>query len=147
MIGIEAIAPPGPTGVEVEELCALAFSSAGIDDGHVAIEFVDEDRIRDLNREHRQRDTPTDVLSFPIDGVTQVLMVTAVVLILIRQFSTLRDNHSLVEQLRGAQAQLVDAARAALSEGRNDEAVMLQAISNHLHGRAGITPARQAELL
>ncbi|MGC1408894.1 MAG: hypothetical protein WA864_08130 [Acetobacteraceae bacterium] len=32
-------------------------------------------------------------------------------------------------------------------EGRNDEAVMLQAISNHLHGRAGITPARQAELL
>jgi len=32
-------------------------------------------------------------------------------------------------------------------EGRSDEAVMLQAISNHLHGRAGITPARQAELL
>jgi putative DNA methylase len=32
-------------------------------------------------------------------------------------------------------------------EGRNDEAVMLQAISNHLHGRAGIAPARQAELL
>jgi putative DNA methylase len=32
-------------------------------------------------------------------------------------------------------------------EGRNDEAVMLQAISIHLHGRAGMTPARQTELL
>jgi hypothetical protein len=32
-------------------------------------------------------------------------------------------------------------------EGRSDEAVMLQAISNHLQGRAGITPARQTELL
>jgi len=57
----------GPTVVEVEELCALAFASAGIDEGHVAIEFVDEDRIRELNREYRQKDTPTDVLSFGVD--------------------------------------------------------------------------------
>jgi probable rRNA maturation factor len=68
VIGIEALAPRGPTAVEVEELCALAFSSAGITDGHAAVEFVDEDRIRDLNREHRQIDEPTDVLSFPVDG-------------------------------------------------------------------------------
>jgi signal transduction histidine kinase len=47
------------------------------------------------------------------DAVTQVLIVIIVGLILIRQFATLRDNHSLVEQLRGAQAQLVDAARQA----------------------------------
>jgi probable rRNA maturation factor len=68
VIGIEGAAPLGPTAVEVEELCALAFSSAGIADGHVAVEFVDEDRIRDLNRDHRGRDEPTDVLSFPVDG-------------------------------------------------------------------------------
>ncbi|MFL5828138.1 MAG: rRNA maturation RNase YbeY [Thermoleophilaceae bacterium] len=37
-------------------------------DGHVAISFVGEDRIRALNREHRGKDTPTDVLSFPVDG-------------------------------------------------------------------------------
>ena len=74
MIGIDAVAPDGdgvgarrPTAVEVEELCALALSSAGIADGHVAVEFVDEDRIRDLNREYRQIDAPTDVLSFGID--------------------------------------------------------------------------------
>ncbi len=74
VIGIEALAPDGlsgdgdaPTAVEVEELCTLALSSAGIAEGHVAIEFVDEDRIRELNRDHRAIDAPTDVLSFGID--------------------------------------------------------------------------------
>ena len=67
VIGIDALVPDGPTAVEVEELCTLALSSAGIDDGHVAIEFVDADRIRDLNREYRQKDEPTDVLSFGVD--------------------------------------------------------------------------------
>ena len=67
VIGIDALVADGPTAVEVEELCALALSSAGIDDGHVAIEFVDAERIRDLNREHRRTDEPTDVLSFGVD--------------------------------------------------------------------------------
>ena len=67
VIGIEAVSSEGPTVVEVEELCALAFASAGIEDGHVAVEFVGEDRIRELNREYRQRDRPTDVLSFGVD--------------------------------------------------------------------------------
>jgi probable rRNA maturation factor len=45
----------------------LGLSSAGIEDGHMAVEFVDAGRIRTLNREHRGIDTPTDVLSFGID--------------------------------------------------------------------------------
>jgi probable rRNA maturation factor len=67
VIGIEAVASDAPTAVELEELCALALSSAGIEEGHVAIEFVDEDRSRELNREHRDIDTATDVLSFGVD--------------------------------------------------------------------------------
>ena len=39
----------------------------GCDDGHLAVALVDAARIRELNREHRGRDGPTDVLSFPID--------------------------------------------------------------------------------
>jgi probable rRNA maturation factor len=57
------------TALDVEELCMLAFSSAGIEDGHVAVAFVDEQTIQALNRDHRGRDAPTDVLSFPIDGI------------------------------------------------------------------------------
>ncbi|MBV8953983.1 MAG: rRNA maturation RNase YbeY [Solirubrobacterales bacterium] len=67
VIGVETLFPDGPSAVEIEELCALALSSAGIGDGHVAIEFVDENRIRELNREFRARDEPTDVLSFGVD--------------------------------------------------------------------------------
>jgi probable rRNA maturation factor len=67
VIGIEVSTDSGPTAVELEELCALALSSAGIDDGHVAIEFVDAERSRELNREYRQIDLPTDVLSFGVD--------------------------------------------------------------------------------
>ena len=76
VIGIDQIAFDGeqaaglvlPTATELERLCALAIASAGIDDGHVAIEFVSAERIRELNREHRALDEPTDVLSFAIDG-------------------------------------------------------------------------------
>ena len=46
-----------------------ALAAAGVNDGHLSLELVDEDRIRELNRDHRAKDEPTDVLSFPIDGV------------------------------------------------------------------------------
>ena len=52
---------------EVQRLCALALASAGIEAGHVAVHFVDAARISELNAEHRGKDEPTDVLSFPID--------------------------------------------------------------------------------
>jgi probable rRNA maturation factor len=68
VIGIEVAAGDGaPSAVELEELCALALSSAGIEEGHVAIEFVDEDRSRELNLEFRRIDDATDVLSFGVD--------------------------------------------------------------------------------
>ena len=74
VIGIDGIAPggsegdaDGPTAHEVEELCALALSSAGIQEGHAAVEFVSEERIQELNREFRGIDEPTDVLAFGVD--------------------------------------------------------------------------------
>jgi probable rRNA maturation factor len=47
---------------------AAALAAAGVEDGHLAVEIVGEERIRALNREHRGRDEPTDVLAFPVDG-------------------------------------------------------------------------------
>jgi probable rRNA maturation factor len=71
VIGLEDGVVDGMTVLDVEELCALALSSAGIEEGHVAVAFVDEQTIQALNRDHRGKDEPTDVLSFPIDGVEQ----------------------------------------------------------------------------
>ena len=67
MLEVEVLGTAAIAQAEVERLAAIALASAGIEDGHVAVEFVDSDRIRDLNREHRGKDAPTDVLSFPID--------------------------------------------------------------------------------
>jgi probable rRNA maturation factor len=51
----------------VEEAVGYAAASAGIEDGHVAVSFVDAERIAELNHEWRGKEGPTDVLSFPID--------------------------------------------------------------------------------
>ena len=47
---------------------AAALAAVGVDDGHLAVEIVDAARIQELNREHRGKDAPTDVLSFGVDG-------------------------------------------------------------------------------
>jgi probable rRNA maturation factor len=53
---------------DLREAVGAALEASGVSDGHLSVELVDERRIRDLNREHRGLDEPTDVLSFPVDG-------------------------------------------------------------------------------
>jgi probable rRNA maturation factor len=62
------LAPDAPPPPEIERLVSIALASAGLEDGHVAVEFVDEERIAELNETYRGKAGPTDVLSFPIDG-------------------------------------------------------------------------------
>jgi probable rRNA maturation factor len=58
----------------MRRLCTVAAGAAGVQDGHVAIEFVDAERIAELNAEHRGKCGPTDVLSFPIDGAQPMMI-------------------------------------------------------------------------
>ena len=51
---------------ELRRAAEGALAAAGLE-GHLAVEIVDSERIRELNRDHRGRDVPTDVLSFPVD--------------------------------------------------------------------------------
>jgi len=69
--GLEVEIIGGPVGdvEQLKRLCTEALARVGVNDGHVAIEFVDEERIEKLNRRHRGCDHPTDVLSFGIDEV------------------------------------------------------------------------------
>ena len=52
----------------VRRACVLAAATAGVEDGHVAVAFITPEEIAALNAEHRGKDGPTDVLSFPVDG-------------------------------------------------------------------------------
>jgi probable rRNA maturation factor len=60
---VEVECPP-----ELRAAALAALDACGIGDGHLSVQLVDEARMRELNRDHRGRDRPTDVLSFPVDG-------------------------------------------------------------------------------
>jgi probable rRNA maturation factor len=52
---------------EVRRACSAAAAARGISAGHVAVEFVEAERIAELNERFRAKSGPTDVLSFPVD--------------------------------------------------------------------------------
>ena len=51
-----------PVESEIIRLVSLAVATAGVFDGHVAVSFVSEERIAEMNLEWRAREGPTDVL-------------------------------------------------------------------------------------
>lgn len=53
---------------ELRDAVSAALAAAGARDGHLAVEIVGAERIRELNLVHRGIDRPTDVLAFPVDG-------------------------------------------------------------------------------
>ena len=58
--------------VDLRRPVEVALAAAGVRDGHLGVEIVTPSRIQELNREHRGRDAPTDVLAFPLDGTGPV---------------------------------------------------------------------------
>lgn len=60
------------TAQRATELCATAFTERGFDlhrVGEVSVALVSSDQIKELNLKFRDKDKPTDVLSFEVDGV------------------------------------------------------------------------------
>jgi probable rRNA maturation factor len=67
VLDVEVIGSSELPEESLRRLVAIGLASAGVEDGHVAVQFVDADRIAELNGEHRGVEGPTDVLSFPVD--------------------------------------------------------------------------------
>ncbi|UZW67442.1 rRNA maturation RNase YbeY [Priestia flexa] len=52
----------------LEALLAVAAAKEGVEDGtEVSITFVNNERIQEINREYRDKDKPTDVISFALE--------------------------------------------------------------------------------
>ena len=67
------IDPPSGTEGDFTAAARAALAAGGVGgDAHLAVAFVGAPEIRQLNREYRDRDRPTDVLSFPIDAAGPV---------------------------------------------------------------------------
>ncbi len=63
----EKMAPPEDIERLIEICTAAALEEEGIDDtAEVSVTLVDNEGIRELNKEHRNIDRETDVLSFPL---------------------------------------------------------------------------------
>ena len=65
------------SGAEVDaeaaaDLARRVLAAEGIEDGDLGLVFVGPDEMRGLKREHLGVDEPTDVLSFPIDGLEEL---------------------------------------------------------------------------
>ena len=65
------------SGLAVDEAAAAALArqvlaAEDVADGELGLAFVGADEMRALKREHLGVDEPTDVLSFPIDGLDEL---------------------------------------------------------------------------
>ena len=65
------------SGLAVDEDAAAALArrvlaTEGVADGELGLAFVAADEMQALKREHLGVDEPTDVLSFPIDGLDEL---------------------------------------------------------------------------
>ncbi|MCB0881434.1 MAG: rRNA maturation RNase YbeY [Thermoleophilia bacterium] len=67
MIEVEVDAPADVAG-PLEDVVRWVCGRLGVDRASVGLMVVDADRMAAINREHRGKDGPTDVLSFPVDG-------------------------------------------------------------------------------
>ena len=56
----------------VAKVCRLVLAAEGVDAGDLGVCFASPEEMRKLKREHLGIDEATDVLSFPIDGRTEL---------------------------------------------------------------------------
>ena len=66
-VEIDDRAESGVSESEIDRVVAAVLLAEAIGEVEVGVIIVGESDMQDLNREHREQDSATDVLSFPID--------------------------------------------------------------------------------
>lgn len=61
-----------PAADDLERWISSALRSQGLEEAEVSVYIVDEDESQELNAQYRERDYPTNVLSFPADIAEEV---------------------------------------------------------------------------
>ncbi len=72
-----AVTVSNRSGWTLDEAAAItvlraALAAEGIRDGDIGLALVSPEEMAELNADHRNKPTPTDVLSFPIDGAGEL---------------------------------------------------------------------------
>ncbi len=52
---------------DISNICVLTFEKLKVKNPIFSITIVDNERIREINKEYREKDTPTDVISFAFE--------------------------------------------------------------------------------
>lgn len=69
----ELVEVPENIGTTIEDIAKIILEQEKGDTNYeVSITFVDDERIKELNRIYRQKDHSTDVLSFPIESIDEL---------------------------------------------------------------------------
>jgi probable rRNA maturation factor len=64
---LENVEPPSPPDI-IEKICLRVLNILEKENTELSVLLCDDNRIRELNRSYRNRDTATDVLSFSQEG-------------------------------------------------------------------------------
>jgi len=131
------------SGVDGRALCGTAkrlLAAAGEAGSSLSLTLVGDDAMRELNRDHRGKDMPTDVLSFPLDGPSTTLRYV-------------RDDNAGVEHMIGDVVISVDTARKQAADydaplQRELERLLIHGILHvlgHDHMEAGEREKMEAE--
>jgi probable rRNA maturation factor len=68
LLGARTLGAGAPARATLHRWARAAALACGVREGHLSVHFVTPERIAELNRVHRGKPRPTDVLAFPIDG-------------------------------------------------------------------------------
>jgi probable rRNA maturation factor len=127
----------GADGRALRATAQRLLAAAGEAGSSLSLTLVGDEAMRELNRDHRGKDAPTDVLSFPLDGPSTTLRYA-------------RDDDASVEHMIGDVVISVETARRQAADydaplQRELERLLIHGIL-HVLGHDHMEPAERATM-